>query len=73
MEYIARKEFEKLKEHGYTTTIAETIKTHKQVFDEDLTQLYKDLGYVVDNDVMILALENEGTVLKPVKIIESEV
>lgn len=72
MEYITRKEFEKLKEHGYTTSIAETILIHKKMYDEDITKSYEKLGYNVEKDMMILALENEGTVLKPVRIIEEQ-
>lgn len=71
MEYITRKEFEKLKEHGYTDTLKEFVSFRESYFGENLRKLYEDLGYNVEKDMMILALdEKDGTILKPVRIIE---
>ena len=72
IEYISRKEYDKLPA-DYKTTIAQTLKARQAVGDnvEELRKLYKDLGYD-EGDPMIMANENGGTVLKPVKIQESE-
>ena len=67
MEYITRKEFEKLTD---TLTLKEFVSFRESYFGENLRKLYEDLGYNVEKDMMILALENNGTVLKPVRIVE---
>ena len=67
MEYITRKEFESLPS-DYKTTLKDMIETHKTYWGEDITSLYENLGYDVNNDVMILASGENGTMLKPVKI-----
>ena len=69
MEYITKKEFENIPKE-YKTTIAETIRTHKQMYNEDITKLYEDLGYDTKKDFMILASSEKGTILKPIKIKE---
>lgn len=69
MEYITKKEFENIPK-GYKTTIAETIRIHKQLYNEDITKLYEDLGYDTKKDLMILASSEKGTILKPIKIKE---
>ncbi len=69
MEYITKKEFENIPK-GYKTTIAETIRIHKQLYNEDITKLYEDLGYDTKKDFMILASSEKGTILKPIKIKE---
>ena len=69
MEYITKKEFENIPKE-YKTTIAETIRIHKQMYNEDITKLYEDLGYDTKKDFMILASSEKGTILKPVKIKE---
>lgn len=72
VEYISKKDYDKLPD-DYKTTIGKTLKARQAVGDniEKLRQLYKDLGYNED-DPMVLANENGGTVLKPVKIQESK-
>ena len=72
IEYISRKEYDKLPA-DYKTTIAQTLKARQAVGDnvEELRKLYKDLGYD-EEDPMIMANEKGGTILKPVKIQESE-
>lgn len=69
MEYITKKEFENIPKE-YKTTIAETIRIHKQMYNEDITKLYEDLGYDTKKDFMILASSENGTILKPIKIKE---
>lgn len=72
IEYISREEYDKLPD-DYKTTIAQTLKARQAVGDnvEELRKLYKDLGYD-EEDPMIMANEKGGTILKPVKIQESE-
>lgn len=72
VEYISREEYDKLP-NDYKTTIAQTLKARQAVGDnvEELRKLYKDLGYD-EGDPMIMANEKGGTILKPVKIQESE-
>ena len=72
VEYISREEYDKMPE-DYKTTIAQTLKARQAVGDnvEELRKLYKDLGYD-EEDPMIMANEKGGTILKPVKIQESE-
>lgn len=69
MEYITKREFENIPKE-YKITIAETIRIHKQMYNEDITKLYEDLGYDTKKDFMILASSEKGTVLKPIKIKE---
>lgn len=72
VEYISKAEYDKLPA-DYKTTIAQTLKARQAVGDnvEELRKLYKDLGYD-EEDPMIMANEKGGTILKPVKIQESE-
>ena len=72
IEYISKKDYDKLPD-DYKTTIGKTLQARQAVGDnvEKLRQLYKDLGYD-ETDPMILANENGGTVLKPVKVQESK-
>lgn len=72
VEYISKKDYDKLPD-DYKTTIGKTLQARQAVGDnvEKLRQLYKDLGYNED-DPMVLANENGGTVLKPVKVQESK-
>lgn len=72
VEYISKKDYDKLPD-DYKTTIAKTLQARQAVGDnvEKLKKLYKDLGYD-ETDPMVLANENGGTILKPVKIQESK-
>ena len=72
IEYISKAEYDKLPA-DYKTTIAQTLKARQAVGDnvEELRKLYKDLGYD-EEDPMIMTNEKGGTILKPVKIQESE-
>lgn len=72
VEYISKRDYDKLPD-DYKTTIAKTLQARQAVGDnvEKLKKLYKDLGYD-ETDPMVLANENGGTVLKPVKIQESK-
>lgn len=72
VEYISKAEYDKLPA-DYKTTIAQTLKARQATGDnvEELRKLYKDLGYE-ETDPMILASDTRGTILKPVKIQESE-
>lgn len=71
IEYMSKEEFDKLPK-DYKSTVGETIKT-AAIRGEDpeaLKAKYKEMGYE-ESDPMVLANENGGTVLKPVKITES--
>lgn len=71
VEYMSKEEFDKLPK-DYKSTVGETIKT-AAIRGEDpeaLKAKYKEMGYE-ESDPMVLANENGGTVLKPVKITES--
>lgn len=72
VEYISKAEYDKLPA-DYKTTIAQTLKARQATGDnvEELRKLYKDLGYE-ETDPMILASDTRGTILKPVKIQESD-
>lgn len=72
VEYISKKDYDEMPE-DYKTTIGKTLQARQAVGDnvERLRQLYKDLGYD-ETDPMVLANEDGGTVLKPVKVQESK-
>lgn len=73
VETISRAEYDKMP-NDYKGTLKELVETaeFRGENKQDLIKQYEKMGYDVNKDKTILALEKGGTVLKPVKISDDE-